>query len=64
MKTLGGIYIKKLQLTFGNYNKRVSMARTIVDELMICLLSGMYKIHIGLIFQDDKVWTAHQIDDV
>ena len=31
---------------------------------MICLLSQMYKIHIGLILQDGKVWTTHIIDDV
>ena len=38
VKTLGGIYIKKLQLTFGDYIKRVSTAGTIVEEL-ICLSS-------------------------
>ena len=64
VKTLGGIYIKKSQLTFDDYIKRVSTAGTIVDELMICLLSQMYKIHSGLILQDRKVWTTYQLDDV
>ena len=39
VKTLGGIYIKKSQLAFDDYIKRVSTAGTIVDELTICLLS-------------------------
>ena len=52
-----------MQLTFDDYIKRVSTAGTIVDELMICLLSQMYKIHIGLRLQDGRVWTTHQIDD-
>ena len=40
------------------------MTDTIVDELMICLMSRMYKFHISLILQEGKVWMAHQIDDV
>ena len=36
VKTLVGIYIKKSQLTFDDYIKRVSTAGTNVDELMIC----------------------------
>ena len=39
VKTLGGIYIKKSQLIFDDYIKRVSTAGMIVEEFMICLLS-------------------------
>ena len=49
VKTLGGIYIKKLQLTFDDYIKRVSTAGTIVDKLMICLLSQMYVVKCGVV---------------
>ena len=53
------IYIKKSELTFDDYVKRVNTADTIVDELMICLMSRMHKFHISLILQGGEVWTTH-----
>ena len=40
------------------------MAGTIVDELMVCLMSRMYKFHIDLILEEGKVWMTHQSDHV
>ena len=61
---LGYIYVKKLQVSWNDYVKRVGTAASIFDKFMICMLSCMYKFCIGLIPQDGKIWTTHQIDQV
>ena len=64
VQLLGEIHIKKSQLTFNAYINRVKKAGTIVDELMICIMSRMYKFHIGPNLQEGKVWMTNQIDEV
>ena len=34
------------------------------DESAICIMSRMYRIHIGLILWHGHIWTTHQTDDV
>ena len=48
---LGGSYVKKSQLSWNDYVKRVCTADSIVEEFMICMLSHMYEFYTGLILK-------------